>query len=207
MITPTPFVGTPFVPGVIGTTNNFISSNSAAFGGTVYQPTAQIMPPVITSPIVPAVSTIQTTQNYQVFPPIAPTSATYFQQQPVSIIAPPLSSRGLLATGVRPITPPMGVGFTSPQVVGPVVTPGLNNSRILNQSRIFVPPGCCPECAMCGGCGMCGGYGNMGMCGPACGMNNCCGGYGCGGMGCGGMGCGCPFDETCRACCGCRCYY
>ena len=187
------------MPGVFGTTADFVSSNSMIIGGGLpYQSQARVLPPVITTPIVPTVNTMYTTQNYQVLPPVAQTS-TAFIQQPVSVIAPPLSSRGLLATGVRPITPPIGVGITTPQMVGPVMTPGFGGSRILNQSQVIVPPGCCPQCQMCAGCGMCGGYGGMGMCGPSCGGINCCSGYGCGNMGCGnmgcgGMGCGCPFD-------------
>lgn len=194
MLGPTPFIGGPVSSTVVGTTTEFIPSNSMAYAGTIYQG-PQMLPPVITSPIGPAVTAVQTTQNYQVFPPMLPTA---YVQPPVTIVNPPLSSRGLLATGIRPITPP--IGLTTPQVV-PLPGMGLAGSRILGNSRVVIaPPGCCPECFMCGACcGMCG----PAMCGPqCCALNGCCGG-----MGCAGMGCGYPCDNYCSACWGCRCCY
>lgn len=209
MIRPTPLVGTPFNSNVIGTTANFITPNSII--SPIPGATTRIIPPIM-----PTINTLQTT-NYQTFPPIIPSAATtttYIQQQPsVTIMEPPYSSRGLLNTGIRPITPPIGIRPITPPIGVRPITPPIPPAEIIRGSRIapsrIISTGCCPECAVC--------TGGMGMCDPTCGFGNCCmGGMGgnccmggCGGMGgmggCG--GCGCPFDETCRACFGCRCYF
>lgn len=140
MIRPAPMMGTPFGSPAIGTTADFITPNNMMYPAKTGMPT--ISTQMIQGPMMPAVNTMQTT-SYQMFPPIIPaaTTAAFVNQQPsVSIMPPPLSSRGLLNTGIRPMTPPIGMRPITPLLPPPSVMSG---SRVIAQSRIM-PTGCCP---------------------------------------------------------------